>query len=278
MAASNTLETIRVFLASPSDVSSERESTPGIINELNRTIAALLPNTKVRLELIRWESHSFPAMGRPQQIINDQIGPYDIFVGILWKRFGTPTGKADSGTEEEFRLAYTNWKNHGKPHILFYFNRASSAPPKTQNEINQLGKIVAFREELESRGLVWEYSDASQFSSALRPHLTEVVGKMLAASKSKTRTKAGKERVPARRTKPKSTPVGAKIRIADIGKRDGFYRDRKDIIGKSATLIEAIPKGSWFMGKVKLDEPAYKGDDMNYPLVEFKFELIEVDA
>ena len=39
----------------------------------------------------------------PQQIINSQVSDeYDIFIGILWTRFGTPTERAGSGTEEEF--------------------------------------------------------------------------------------------------------------------------------------------------------------------------------
>jgi hypothetical protein len=41
-------------------------------------------------------------MGRPEQLILDQIGQYDLFVGIMWRRFGTPTGVAGSGTEQEF--------------------------------------------------------------------------------------------------------------------------------------------------------------------------------
>jgi hypothetical protein len=30
---------------------------------------------------------------------------YDIFIGIISLRFGTPTGVAGSGTEEEYRMA-----------------------------------------------------------------------------------------------------------------------------------------------------------------------------
>ena len=81
---------IRVFVASPGDVQRERDSLLGVINELNRALDSLAPRAGLRLELARWETDAYPEMGRPQAVINRQIAPYDIFIGILWKRFGTP--------------------------------------------------------------------------------------------------------------------------------------------------------------------------------------------
>src|SRR6266851_4502917 len=109
---------IRIFIASPSDVQKERDSLPAIINELNHTMARHLGFV---IELVRWETHCHPAMGRPQGVINEQIGEYDIFIGVMWKRFGTPTGQADSGTEEEFDRAYQEWRRDETVYILFYF-------------------------------------------------------------------------------------------------------------------------------------------------------------
>src|SRR6185503_17165509 len=97
---------VRVFVASPSDVSAERNALSSIVQEINQTVAAIAPEKGIRLELVRWETHASPAAGRPQGVINDQIGEYDIFVGIMWRRFGTPTAEAGSGTEEEFNRAY----------------------------------------------------------------------------------------------------------------------------------------------------------------------------
>src|SRR6266850_1498313 len=141
MATSRRTDPQRVFVASPSDVRVERDSMPSVINELNHTLEALVPHAASRLELVRWETHSFPGMGRPQGLINEQIGEFDIFVGILWQRFGTPTGKADSGTEEEFRRAYEKWLKEGRPHILLYFNVAQIAPPRTTEAVAQLSKM-----------------------------------------------------------------------------------------------------------------------------------------
>ncbi len=40
---------------------------------------------------------------------------------MFHKRFGSPTGKEEAGTLEEFLLAYDSWKSLEKPHIMFYF-------------------------------------------------------------------------------------------------------------------------------------------------------------
>jgi len=151
----------------------------GVVNELNITIAALIPDSRVVIELVRWETHASPAIGRPQAIINEQVGPYDIFVGIMWKRFGTPTGVAEGGTEEELRLALRRWQANRQPHIMFYFSSAPSSPPTTEAEVAQLAKVVAFRTELSKRALVWPYPDSVRFAEVVRPHLASAIGQMI---------------------------------------------------------------------------------------------------
>jgi hypothetical protein len=46
----------------------------------------------------------WPGFGEDaRSVINDRIGEYDIFIGVFWNRFGTPTAgqakKYDSGPE-----------------------------------------------------------------------------------------------------------------------------------------------------------------------------------
>jgi hypothetical protein len=116
-------------------------------------------------------------MGRPQAVINEQIGRYDIFVGVMWKRFGTPSEATDSGTEEEFNLAYEEWKRNGEIHIAFYFCQAKYKPNKV-HELEQAGKVLKFQDELKSKGLTWEYPNAGTFADIVRPHLIEILYEM----------------------------------------------------------------------------------------------------
>jgi CAP12/Pycsar effector protein, TIR domain/Domain of unknown function (DUF4062) len=163
----STVNKIRIFAASPGDVCSERESLKRVVDELNTTVA---PDKDIVLELVRWETHCQPGMGRPQGLINNQIGKYDIFVGVMWKRFGTPTGEAESGTEEEFRLAYKSWSGNEAPLIKFYFNQEPFMP-RTEVEIMQLSKVLQFKNEIQESGLVWEYPNSLTFPDVIRPHL-----------------------------------------------------------------------------------------------------------
>lgn len=74
-----------------------------------------------------------------QDVVNRQIGDFDLFVGVMWKRFGSPTKRAESGTEEEFERAYATYKEFGKPRIMFYF-RTTPFYPKTEKELTQFRK------------------------------------------------------------------------------------------------------------------------------------------
>src|SRR5262245_54633672 len=87
------LEHLRVLIASPGDVAAGRDHASAVLAELNRGVAA---EAGFYLEAVRWETHARPDFGRVQQLITDQLGSVDIFVGIMWRRFGTPTGVAES--------------------------------------------------------------------------------------------------------------------------------------------------------------------------------------
>src|SRR5438128_1465963 len=120
---------LRVFVASPGDVLTERARLTSVVESLNRGLA---DHVGVVLELKEW-SQVVPDMGRPQQVIFDQLKPtqWDLFIGILWLRYGSKAGGAnpdESGTHEEFNLAYELYQKHGKPRIMFYH---CTRPPTT---------------------------------------------------------------------------------------------------------------------------------------------------
>lgn len=157
----------RVFLASPGDVPAEREALSRVVDEVNVTTAPLFD---CRLEGVRWETHSAPDAGRPQQVINEQISEYDVFIGVMWRRFGTPSGVAGSGTEEEFRIAYKRWEESHQLALMFYFCEAPFYP-KTLDELDQMKRVLIFREELDGKALVWSYEDHRSFEATIRKHL-----------------------------------------------------------------------------------------------------------
>lgn len=161
---------LRVFVASPGDVEPERSALENVINDLNIFLGK---TREIQLDLIRWETHAYPNLGDDvQSIINQQIGDdYDIFIGILWTRFGTPTPRAMSGTAEEFEHAYNRFQeNSDRLRVLIYFNESPVSPSELEPE--QLALIQRFRDSLGEKGaLFWTYTELEEFSSLVRMHL-----------------------------------------------------------------------------------------------------------
>ncbi len=165
---------LNVFLASPSDVSYEREVIQNIINELNKTWSK---NLNLRLELLRWETDVVPSFGEYSQgVINKQIGSdYDIFIGLLWSKFGMPTKDYESGTEEEFYRAY-ELHNSGKDiDLLIYFKN----DPIAFEDIDphQIQKIKEFKQTIQNLGGVYGITSNDNFEGKLRSHLSVIIQK-----------------------------------------------------------------------------------------------------
>ena len=156
------LRRIRVFIASPDDVPNERETFRKIIERVNRVKAL---SNGIYLEAVGWED-TLPGKGRPQEKINKDIIKCDIIIMLLWKRWGTPTGKYSSGFEEEFETS----KKHGKE-IVFYFREISE--DTSGNYDNQIEKVLEFRSKIESEQeyLFKTYKDENDWTNKFFDYL-----------------------------------------------------------------------------------------------------------
>ncbi|MFK7847097.1 MAG: SUMF1/EgtB/PvdO family nonheme iron enzyme [Rhodothermales bacterium] len=167
---------IRIFISSPSDVKDERDALEALIkDELQLTLGRQL---NLYLEPLLWETLVTPGMGDIQKRVFDEVGPYDIFVGIFWKRFGTPTDEHESGSEAEFRDAYARWEEDNSRPVLMYFCKRPFVP-ETQEELAQMGKVLGFRKELENKGLYSTYTELSEFEKMLRRHLNHCINSLV---------------------------------------------------------------------------------------------------
>jgi len=124
----------------------------------------------IRVEMVQWRTHVFPATGkRPQEFINKQaFDRSDIVVGIFWSKFGTPTGRFASGTEEELRRGIVQRKA-----VMVYFSRIPL--PKGSGKPLDSVKIDAFKRKLGQKALYWEYSTLDSFENDFRNHLAMVM-------------------------------------------------------------------------------------------------------
>lgn len=165
---------LQIFVASPSDLAEERAALEDVIRELNSTWSRKLG---CRLDLVRWETHAVPGMGWDAQDVINRSVPQDcdIFVGMLWSRFGTPTNRAESGTREEFNAAVERYRHDERSvRIMFYFKDEPVSP--SQLDPDQLRQIQDFRSALGPLGgLYWKFNTVEEFQNLVRIHLSRVV-------------------------------------------------------------------------------------------------------
>ncbi len=160
-------DTYQVLIASPSDLSEERDVATEVINDWNTQNAiaegiVLLP--------VRWETHAFPQSGvRPQEAINTQlVQDSDILVGMFWTKIGTKTKVAASGTVEEI----DQFVEAGKPALL-YFSDRPVAPSKINLE--QVKGLRQFKEETYRKALTGSFSNAAELHQALNRDLNRQI-------------------------------------------------------------------------------------------------------
>lgn len=175
---------IRIFVAFPGDVAAEHNRLAKVIERLNRGIA---DHFRFILEINDWHMVA-PGMGQPEAVILNQlpVQQWDIFIGILWKHFGTPTGgidsksgeKFESGTEEEFKLAYESWEKTGKPHIMFYQckripDSIDEIDPDQLKRVNQF--FAQFAASGKYAGLSKPYQTIEEFEDIVHDHLVKLL-------------------------------------------------------------------------------------------------------
>lgn len=168
---------LRVLVASPSDTIEERTLLTKVIPELNKLHGSL---EGFNLEALLWETDSYPALGvDAQDVLNRQLADYSIFVGMMSTRFGSPTRRGDSGTEEEFDRALDRYRSNPKDiRILFYFRNATVK--LFDLDIEQAWRVHEFRLRIQRQGLlVGEYATPEEFRAKVQKDLLLTVRELL---------------------------------------------------------------------------------------------------
>ncbi len=158
---------LSIFIASPSDVDEERDRFEEVIKKFNHTWSRHL---EIRFELFQG-TDAIPDLGKegPQSVINNQIPDYDLFIGIMWHQFGTPTNHAGSGTEEEFNGAKKRRDENPDVRVMFYFKQA--AVPIEHIDPEQLDKVKKFKSSLGEQALYKNFQTADDFQDIISEHL-----------------------------------------------------------------------------------------------------------
>ena len=153
------IKIFKCFIASPSDTKQERDACDRVFDKLNKNLGEQL---KFRVESKKWEINARPSFGKDSQdVINSQLlHNYQVFIGIMWNKFGTPTLRAGSGTEEEFLHAYNRYINQEDVEILMYFKKEKADADTL--DLSQLQKVRDFKEKVSDLGGLYKTFEGSK--------------------------------------------------------------------------------------------------------------------
>jgi Domain of unknown function (DUF4062) len=107
----NARKVVQIFLASPGDLQEERQAAKAAVDVFNKRWADWFG---IQVELVGWED-TFKRFGRPQEQINLDLDRCEAFIGMMWRKWGSPPGgRYTSGFEEEFERATKSRKGSGR--------------------------------------------------------------------------------------------------------------------------------------------------------------------
>lgn len=247
----NILE-FKCFIASPGDTIEERNICEEVFSEINDNLGEAL---SFKLSTLRWENNVHPGVAEySQQVINRQMdGNYDLFVGIMKTRFGTPTPQAGSGTEEEFNIAYEKHERKEIDNLFFYFGNPSV--PVSEINVEQLQKVRKFRSHLENLGVLYgQYEDINDFKKQLKQDFTNYFVKYFDSKK-----------IQKKQNNKEDAIIKAKVTYFEYRKLWLEIRNSKNISKKNISEIKrkgqlcrfskAIFSQEQFINKLMVKEP-----------------------
>lgn len=154
-----------LLISCPGDIQTEIACIESAVADFNERYSDALGIT-VRTR--HWKKSAYSQSGdKPQALLNRQFAEgCDAAVALLWTRFGTPTDKYGSGTEEEIELML----NAGKQ-VFMYFSDKPILPSK--HDAAEYARVQAFREKYRNKGLYFTYDSDEAFSKLFAAHLAQ---------------------------------------------------------------------------------------------------------
>ncbi len=168
----NNRKVVQIFLASPGDLQEERQAAKAAVDVFNKRWADWFG---IQVELVGWED-TFKRFGRPQEQINLDLDRCDAFIGMMWRKWGSPPGGPyTSGFEEEFERATNSRKSLGRPEMTLFLKKIDAEFLKDQGP--DLKRVLAFRDRVITERFVLfeEFEALREFEEKLTSWITSYV-------------------------------------------------------------------------------------------------------
>lgn len=155
----------KLLISCPGDITDEIELINDSVTKFNEFYSDELGIT---IQTKHWSKSSYAQSGgKPQTLLNEQfIKDCDAAVAVFWTRFGSPTDKYGSGTEEEIDLMIKAGKQ-----VFMYFSDKPISP--SQNDYEGFQKIRDFRDKYKDKGIYSTYTTNEEFQNMFFAHLSK---------------------------------------------------------------------------------------------------------
>lgn len=154
-----------LLISCPGDIEDEIDVVNAVVADFNNMYSDVLGIT-VRTK--HWSKNAYAQSGgKPQILLNDQfVNECDAAIVLLWTRFGAPTDKYGSGTEEEIKILLTSGKQ-----VFMHFSYKALQPSK--HNPTEYEKVQAFREKYKDKGIYFTYSTDEELRRHLLAHISQ---------------------------------------------------------------------------------------------------------
>lgn len=161
---------MRIFISSPGGLEVERAI---IVSEIAALSDQEVQKGNPAISISRWPDDIAAGIAEyGQSVINRQTVDLEILVCLIGTRMGSPTPRANSGTEEEFDRVIEAVLNGEQVQVLLFF---SNLPVRSMGlDPNQLLLVRAFREKASRLGVLYHtFNDHHQLCSLFHNSLRE---------------------------------------------------------------------------------------------------------
>lgn len=154
-----------LLISCPGDVEDAVKIIDDVVETFNQKYNTTL---SLGIRTRYWKKSSYPQSGgKPQELLNKQfIEDCDLAVAIFKTRFGTPTDKYGSGSEEEIEIML----NAGRQ-VFLYFDDSPVSPSDIDAE--QYQKVKDFKKKYRTRGIYFSYKSLDEFRNFFDAHITQ---------------------------------------------------------------------------------------------------------
>lgn len=153
-----------LLISCPGDVNKYAEIIKECLEGFNSVIGRI---NNAEIVGRHWSTDSYAQSGdKPQELLNKQfVRECDAAVAVFWTRFGTPTDKYSSGTEEEIEEMISA----GRQVFVYFVEEEVSL---NTIDIEQYKKVQDFREKYKSRGIFFSVKNVEDFRRLFTNHLS----------------------------------------------------------------------------------------------------------